>query len=110
MSQLFASSQSLVKTLAQRAESVDAMLGLLKQYGMLPQLLREVLIDDAIASVELTPEETFQACQQFYQQHQLKTENDVQSWLAKQSMTRKQLESLMTRSFRLARYKQETWG
>lgn len=101
---------SLLKVFRDRAGTFDETLVLLKQYGVLPQLLREMATEQAISTIELTPEETLQACQQFYQQQQLKTEADVQGWLTQQGLTRDQLEPLVTRPLRLDRYKQTTWG
>uniref|UniRef100_A0A832M3Z9 peptidylprolyl isomerase n=1 Tax=Oscillatoriales cyanobacterium SpSt-402 TaxID=2282168 RepID=A0A832M3Z9_9CYAN len=102
-------SSPLLNALRDRVGTVDDLIALLKHYGMLPQLLREVLIDREISMIQLTPEETLQACQQFYQQQQLKTEADVQAWLAENNLSRDQLEPVITRTVRLERYKQETW-
>ncbi len=92
------------------ASSFEQMIDLLKHYGVLPQLLRELLIEEAIAPIEVTPEELLQACQQFYQQNQLKSEADVQTWLTRQGLAREKLEPLITRNLRLERYKKNTWG
>jgi parvulin-like peptidyl-prolyl isomerase len=86
------------------------LLTLLKQYGIFPQLIREVMIDQAIAAISLTPEETLQACQQFYQKHQLKSEAQVQTWLAERGLTRDHLESLITRPIRLEHFQQTTFA
>ncbi|NJP09216.1 MAG: peptidylprolyl isomerase [Leptolyngbyaceae cyanobacterium RU_5_1] len=83
---------------------------LLKQYGILPKLMQELLIDDAIAAIALTAEEILKTCQQFYQQHQLSSEADVQVWLAERGISRDQLEGIITRDARLQRFKQSTWG
>lgn len=109
MTSLPPSGLSPLDTLRDRASTFDDMVALLKHYGVLPQLLREIAIEAAISAIELTSEETLQACQQFYQQQQLKTEADVQAWLAQQGLTREQLEPLVTRNLRLDRYKRATW-
>lgn len=88
----------------------NEVLPLLKQYGMLPQFVREILIDSAIASVPLAEDEVNQAYQQFYQQQQLSSEEDLQKWLAAKQLERQQLEYLVTRTLRLEKFKQETWG
>ncbi|EKQ67467.1 parvulin-like peptidyl-prolyl isomerase [Leptolyngbyaceae cyanobacterium JSC-12] len=110
MVQTLQSSSPLLNALRDRAGTIDEMILLLRHYGLLPQLLREVLIDQEIAGIQLTSEETLQACQQFYQQQQLKSEADVQAWLAEKNLSREQLEPVITRTVRLERYKQETWG
>ncbi|HEY9844728.1 MAG TPA: hypothetical protein V6D03_00860, partial [Candidatus Caenarcaniphilales bacterium] len=57
-----------------RTITAEEIIPLLASYQMLPQLLRENLIDQAIAAIHCTPEETASACDQFYQQHQLNSE------------------------------------
>lgn len=101
---------SLLDKLRDRASTFDEMMALLKHYRVLPQLLREILVEDAIATIELSSEETLQACQQFYQQQQLQSEADVQAWLTQQGLTRAQLEPIITHNLRLERYKQAVWG
>ncbi|MDX2243908.1 MAG: peptidylprolyl isomerase [Leptolyngbyaceae cyanobacterium bins.302] len=96
--------------LRDRVGTFDDMVALLKHYGVLPQLLREIAIEAAISTIDLTNDEILQACQQFYQQQQLKTEADVQAWLAQQGLTRDQLEPMVTRNLRLDRYKRATWA
>lgn len=76
---------------------------------MLPQLIREILIDRAIAPFSLSEDESLKAYEQFYQRHQLKSEDDLQSWLSRQGMHRDQLDHLMTRSLRLEKFKHQTW-
>lgn len=100
----------LLQVFRDRAGTFDEMVAALKHYGVLPQLVREMAIEQALSTVELTEAETLQACQQFYQQQQLKTEADVQAWLMQQGLTREQLEPRVTRNLRLERYKQTTWG
>lgn len=83
---------------------------LLTQYQMLPQLAREIILDQAIAEIESTPEEATLARQKFYQQHQLSTEGQIQAWLEHHGMTTEQLEHLALRDIKLEKFKQETWG
>ena len=71
-----------------RAISVDEILPLLKQYGMLPQLLKEIVIDNATASITLSEEEVTEAYKQFYQQQQLGDEEQLQAWLKSRGLGR----------------------
>ncbi|MFM7450494.1 MAG: peptidylprolyl isomerase [Leptolyngbyaceae cyanobacterium] len=87
----------------------ESLIPLLQRYGMLPQLIREILIDRAIAPFSLSEDESLKAYEQFYQRHQLKSEDDLQSWLSRQGMHRDQLDHLMTRSLRLEKFKHQTW-
>lgn len=93
-----------------RTINVDEILPLLKQYGMLPQLLREIVIDDATASIALSEEEVQEAYKQFYQQQQLGDEEQLQAWLKSRGLEREQLDYLVTRTLRLEKFKQDTWG
>lgn len=85
------------------------IISLLKQYGIMPQFVREVLIDCAIADIALTTEETFKACQQFYQQHQLNTDADLEAWLVSRSLSREQLDHIITRNTKLEYFKRGNW-
>lgn len=83
---------------------------LLASYRMLPQLLRERIIDDAIALIECSPEEIEQAYHQFYQTNQIKSETELQTWLQSHSMTVTQLELAVIRPLKIQKFKQQTWG
>lgn len=83
---------------------------LLAQYRLLPQLVKEIIIDQAIAEIECTPEEQQMAQNLFYQQNQLTQEEQVQAWLKQHGMTSEQLEHLSIREFKLEKFKQATWG
>ncbi len=82
---------------------------LLKQYGILPQLVREIIIEEAIANITLTSEETLQAYKQFYQKYQLVSDGELDAWLTERELTRKQLDYLITRQIKLERFKRNTW-
>ncbi|ACK71967.1 PpiC-type peptidyl-prolyl cis-trans isomerase [Gloeothece citriformis PCC 7424] len=83
---------------------------LLGQYRLLPQLVKEIIIDQAIAEIECTPEEQQMARNLFYQQNQLTSEEKIQAWLKQQGITREQLEYLSLRELKLEKFKQVTWG
>lgn len=86
------------------------VLPLLAQYRLLPQLVREILIDQAIAPIECAPEEEQAACQRVYEQQQLFSEADQQAWLQQQGMTAQQFQKTVTRNLKLERFKQAQWG
>ena len=92
-----------------RIIKADEIIPLLYNYQLLPQLLRELLIDQAISSIKCTSEETSIACQQFYEQNQL-TPEERGARLARYGMSPEQLEALLTRGIRIEKFKQETWG
>lgn len=86
------------------------ILPLLVRYQMLPQLSREIIIDQAIADIELAPEAIEAARTQFLTQNKLTNDSEIQTWLDQQGMTRTHLEALMVRPAKLEAFKQETWG
>lgn len=77
-----------LERLCQQTITAPELISLLHAYQILPQLYRELLIDQAIASIECTPEEIEQA----------KQENP------------QQIETLATRKLRLEKFKLATWG
>lgn len=90
--------------------TAEEIIPLLAGYQMLPQLLRELIIDQAIAPIKCTPEEEARARQQFYAQNQLTSEAKIQAWLEGHGMTAEQLEALAMRRLKIEKFKQATWG
>lgn len=90
--------------------TAEELVPLLAGYQLLPQLLRELVTDQAIAEMGCTIEEQAQYLQQFYERQQISSEEEQQAWLAKQQISRRQLVTLATRPLRIERYKQATWG
>lgn len=86
------------------------IISLLAGYQMLPKLWRERIIDQAISEINCTEEEITSACQQFYTQCQITSEAARQLWLKRYGMSQGQLENLATRSLKIEKFKQLTWG
>ena len=93
-----------------RLIAADEIIFLVKQYGILPQLLREMIIEQALADFPLTQEETMQAYKQFYQEQKLNEEVELQAWLEARGLEREHLDYLVTRNIKLERFKKATWG
>lgn len=83
---------------------------LLSRYQLLPQLLRGIVIDLAIADYSCTDAEKQLATKQFEQQQQIQTESDREAWLQKQGMTFEQMEDLVVRPILIEKFKNDTWG
>lgn len=83
---------------------------LLASYQMMPQLLRERIIDREIACIECTPHEIDQAYQKFYQTNHINSDKELQVWLQRHSMTVTQLELMVIRPLKIQKFKQQTWG
>jgi parvulin-like peptidyl-prolyl isomerase len=86
------------------------VISLLASYQMLPQLQRELIINKAIAEVELTPEEKSSTISKFYQNNQIITPAALDAVLQRYCMTVEQLEALATKELRVEKFKQTTWG
>jgi len=89
--------------------SESEVLPLLAKYGMLPQLIREVIIEQAIANITCNPEERNAAYSRFYQNNQIANDEQMKSWLRQNGMDSEQLEYLILRDIKLEKFKQETW-
>jgi parvulin-like peptidyl-prolyl isomerase len=101
---------TVILQVGNRAITAEEIIPLLANYQLLPQLLRELVVDEAIAPFSCTPEETAEACQRFYEQNQLTTEEARQAWLEAQGFRAEQLATIATRNLRIQKFKQETWG
>jgi parvulin-like peptidyl-prolyl isomerase len=94
---------------AQTITSSDVV-PLLTQYQLLPQLIREVLIDQAISQLVLPEEETAAACAAFFEQQQIDAPEARQQWMAHTGLSEVQLTNLATRTLRLQQFKEQQWG
>ncbi len=101
---------SVALQIAGRTITAEEVLPLMAGYQMLPQFVQEILIDQAIASIACTPEESAAAQQQFYAQKQITSAEEQQAWLQRYGMTQAQLESLSTRELRVEKFKHSTWA
>ncbi|MBD2439633.1 peptidylprolyl isomerase [Nostoc sp. FACHB-110] len=99
-----------VLQIGNRTIKTAEIIPLLAGYQMLPQLQRELIIDEAIASIECTPEEVTRAQQQFYNERQLKTDDDIKAWMVYHGITVDQLESVTIRRLKIEKFKLVTWG
>lgn len=108
---------AVVLQVGDRVIQAEELLHLLAGYQMLPQLFQELLIDQALSQWErslpepvLTTQEEQAACERFFAQHQLTSDDAIQVWLARYGMTPEQLKALAMRDQKLERFKEATWG
>jgi parvulin-like peptidyl-prolyl isomerase len=83
---------------------------LLNEHQMLMPLAKEILLDQAIANIDCTAEETQTARQNFFSQFQISSDEQLQLWLQKNHLTKDQIEKRIVRGLKLEKFKQETWG
>jgi parvulin-like peptidyl-prolyl isomerase len=100
----------VVLQVGNRPISGQECVSLLAAYQMLPQLLQEILIDQAIANIEYTSDEKEATCQQFYAQNNLTTQEALQGWLRQYGMTLEQLEARAMRELKIEKFKLSIWG
>ena len=93
-----------------RTINAEEIVPLLGGYQLLPRLLFELIIDQAIVPFTCTPEEAVCAYEQFCQKNQITTETERQAWLELNGMTLEQLQAFTTRGQRIEKFKQTNWG
>ncbi|MBW0167178.1 MAG: hypothetical protein KXJ49_06755 [Vulcanococcus sp.] len=90
--------------------TADQLLGLLRRQGQIPSLVRELVLDQALATVELSPEEEEQHLQAFRSERQLENEEAFVGFLQASSLDEQLLCQMVTRPERVVRYREERWG
>lgn len=93
-----------------RTITAEEIIPLLAGYQLLTPLVRELIIDGAIAAVDCTSEEIAQAQKQFFEQQQITSEEAKQAWAAQHKMTTAQLDALAIRGLKVEKFKHATWG
>ncbi|NJK37636.1 MAG: peptidylprolyl isomerase [Oscillatoriales cyanobacterium RM1_1_9] len=83
---------------------------LLKRYQLMPQFMREVLIDQAIAAIDCSQEEQIAAIEKFTNQNQLTSPEAKQAWLNYHGISPEELDEIAIRPLKLEKFKQETWS
>lgn len=99
-----------VLRIGDREMVVEEMMPLLTSYEIMPHLLRENIIDRAIAAIDCTPEEIATAIEQFDRHWGLADAAERLAWQEYYGMSQEQLEGLATRKLRIEKFKQATWG
>ena len=72
---------------------------------MLPQLRRELLVDKAIASLQLSTTESAIAIEQYYKKYQITTPVECQAFLQHYGLSASQLEALAIREAKIEKFK-----
>lgn len=88
----------------------DEMLLILSRYQLMPQVLRGLVTDEAVANIELGEEEQKNAIAQAEAYYQLNSPEAKQAWLLNQGLTPERFEEVAIRPLRLEKFKQATWG
>lgn len=108
---------NVLETNEQILNSIE-LTSLLTGYNLLPQLIRELVIDRAIyqwqnsthVSLSFTDEEINNAQAIFYQQHQVIDSEQEKIWLESYGINKQQLMNLLTRQLKIEKFQQANWG
>ncbi|NJL82856.1 MAG: peptidylprolyl isomerase [Chloroflexaceae bacterium] len=100
----------ILKVGTRSVASPHAVIRLLAEYQPSPLLLQSAIVDLAIANISCSPEEEMACLQGFYQQQGLQTSESQENWLRQHHLTVGQLTPIVTRTLRIEKYKQATWG
>ncbi|MBC6471941.1 MAG: peptidylprolyl isomerase [Hormoscilla sp. GM102CHS1] len=87
----------------------DEILSLLTRYQLMPQLVRGLLIDQALAEVTCTEEERSQAIAAVEGHMKITDPEAKAAWLESQGMTSSDLEEIAVRPLLLEKFKQANW-
>ena len=93
-----------------RAITAADLLPRLRAYGMLPALLKELVIDEAIAPIALSPEAAAGAVDRLLQANRLTDPDQCQAFLAQRGLIEADLPALAERHQKIEQYKLDTWG
>ncbi|AFY73020.1 parvulin-like peptidyl-prolyl isomerase [Synechococcus sp. PCC 7502] len=85
----------------------DQIVEKILDYGMIRQLIKEILLDRCTADIQLTAEEQNLAQEQVRKQLGI---DKLEVWLKQQGMTQAQLDKRAERSLKLTKFKQAKWS
>jgi parvulin-like peptidyl-prolyl isomerase len=101
---------SLLPQLRSGQLSHQDLTNLLGRYRLMPQLYREMVIDEAIAAIECPANDIPAAQSAFYTAQGITTEIQRQTWLKQQHLSPEHAAWLALRHWRIEQFKQVTWG
>ncbi|MEM1366496.1 MAG: peptidylprolyl isomerase [Cyanobacteria bacterium P01_H01_bin.15] len=88
----------------------EEMLPLLMQYRLVTPLVKEVLIDHAIANLSCEQSEIHDVQQKIITQQSLRDANQLGQWLKQQGLDQNRWSEQIERQIKLSKYREETWG
>lgn len=85
----------------------SALIEKLRQYQLMPKLVQEMIIDQAISDIECDPPVAMQA---YCASRGIFSQEQQQLWCQQQQMDPGQMMTAAIREFRLAKFQEKTWG
>ncbi len=99
-----------LKSRLNNAFEAQYLLRLLARHGLLPQLQREVILDEAIAPYAWTAAEEASSLKQFLASQHIADEAECERWLVRHGMSRAALVARAVRPLRIEKFCEATWG
>lgn len=96
-----------VLKIGQAVLDAPALIAKLKEHQLMPKLVQEIIIDEAIAGVACDPQEALQA---FCAKRGLFSREQQQAWCQQQQMSPEQMTLAALREQKLLKFQEETWG
>ena len=90
--------------------TTEEIVSLLRKYRLLPQIAREIIIDQTLESIEVDPGQINQARINFYQSNQINNPERLEQWLKANAMMEEHLEYILLRDLKMEKFKKQTWG
>ncbi len=104
------SESDVVLHIGDEAIAPAELVPMLRRYGLLPALVKEVVIDQAVALIQLSEAESAAAVERFMQANQIGSEEQRSAYLQQRGLTLADFEPLAQRDQKLQKFKTETWG
>ena len=86
---------------------IRTLLEQLQRHQLLPRLVQEVVLDQAIELIACEPEEAFKT---FCRQRNLVSEEQQQAWQTQHRLTQEQMYMMALREAKITKFKEDTWG
>ena len=96
-----------VLKIGQTVLDAPTLIAQLKQYQLMPKLVQEVIIEQAIAPIECEPQSALQA---FCSKRGLFSQEQQQAWCQQQQQTPEQMMLAAVREYKLLAFQAERWG
>ena len=103
------SHRAVLERLQQGTIKSEELISFLRIYRLMPQLMRELIIDQAIDTIPCTDDETTTALDQIYKRYGIRSNEERNIWLECNDLTLQQLGHSVTRSLRIEKFKKINW-
>lgn len=96
-----------VLQIGQAVLDAPTLIAKLQEHQLMPKLVQEVIVDQAIANISASPQD---ALQEFCSKRGLFSKEQQQAWCQQQQITPEQMAIAAQREYKLTAFQSETWG